>query len=154
VPNIRLLCVGKLKEKYLIMAQDEYTKRLSAFCRLEIIEKKEAALPASPSEALIEKACAEESQALLSASRGTLIALSPEGERMTSRQFAALIKRYENGLSFAIGGSYGLSPALKSRAAHVVSFSDLTMPHQLFRIVLLEQIYRAFMINSGRTYHK
>ena len=154
MPNIRLLCVGKLKEKYLIMAQDEYAKRLSAFCRLEIIEKKEAALPANPSAALVEKACAEESEALLSAARGALVALSPEGERMTSPEFAALVRQYENELSFAIGGSYGLSPALKSRAVRVVSFSDLTMPHQLFRIVLLEQIYRAFMINSGRAYHK
>lgn len=154
MPNIRLLCVGKLKEKYFTMAQDEYAKRLSAFCRLEIIEKKEASLPANLSAALVEKACAEEGEALLSASRGALIALSPEGERMTTLDFAALVKQYESDLSFAVGGSYGLSPALKSRAVRVVSFSDLTLPHQLFRIVLLEQIYRAFMINSGRTYHK
>jgi 23S rRNA (pseudouridine1915-N3)-methyltransferase len=154
LPNVRLLCVGKLKEKYLCMAQDEYSKRLSAFCRLEIIEKKEASLPPNPSSALIDKACIEESESLLSASRGALIALSPEGERMTSEGFAALVQKYESDLSFAIGGSYGLSAALKSKAIRVISFSDLTMPHQLFRIVLLEQIYRAFMINSGRTYHK
>ncbi len=154
MPNIRLLCVGKLKEKYLSMAQDEYAKRLSAFCRLEIIEKKEASLPAGPSAALIEKACIEESEALLTASRGALIALSPEGEHMSSLGFAALMHQYESDLSFAVGGSHGLSAALKAKAARVVSFSDLTMPHQLFRIILLEQIYRAFMINSGRTYHK
>ena len=154
MPNVRVLCVGKLKEKYLQMAQDEYAKRLSAFCRLEIVEKKEAALPASPSAALIDKACIEESEALLSATRGALIALSPEGERMTSEQFASLVKQYESDISFAIGGSHGLSAALKAKAARTVSFSDLTMPHQLFRIVLLEQIYRSFMINSGRTYHK
>jgi len=154
VPNVRLLCVGKLKEKYLSMAQDEYSKRLSAFCQLEIIEKKESPLPANPSPALVDKAYGEESEALLTASRGALIALSPEGERVTSEGFAAMVKQYENGLSFAVGGSYGLSAAFKSKAARIVSFSDLTMPHQLFRIVLLEQIYRAFMINSGRTYHK
>ena len=154
MPNIHLLCVGKLKEKYLTLAQDEYAKRLSAFCRLDIIEKKEAPLPASPSAVLIHKACIEESEALLSATHGTLVALSPEGERISSEGFAALLRQYESDLSFAIGGSYGLSPALKAKAARVVSFSDLTMPHQLFRIVLLEQIYRAFMINAGRTYHK
>ena len=154
MPNVRVLCVGKLKEKYLQMAQDEYAKRLSAFCRLEIVEKKEAALPANPAAALVDKACIEESEALLTASRGTLIALSPEGERMSSEQFAALIKQYESDVSFAIGGSHGLSAAFKAKATRTVSFSDLTMPHQLFRIVLLEQIYRSFMINSGRTYHK
>ena len=154
MPTVRVLCVGKLKEKYLQMAQDEYAKRLSAFCRLEIVEKKEASLPANPSAALVDKACTGESEALLSAARGALIALSPEGERMTSQQFAALVKQHESDVSFAIGGSYGLSGALRAKAARVVSFSDLTMPHQLFRIVLLEQIYRAFMIGSGRTYHK
>ncbi len=154
MPNVRVMCVGKLKEKYLQMAQAEYVKRLSAFCRLEIVEKKEAALPANPSAALIDKACAEESEALLSASRGALIALSPEGERMTSEQFASLVMQHESDISFAIGGSHGLSAAFKAKATRTVSFSDLTMPHQLFRIVLLEQIYRAFMIGSGRTYHK
>ena len=154
MPNVRILCVGKLKENYLQMAQNEYSKRLSAFCRLEVVEKKEAALPASPSAALIDKACIEESEALLTAARGALIALSPEGERMTSEQFAALVRQYESDITFAIGGSFGLSAALKRKAARTVSFSELTMPHQLFRIVLLEQIYRAFMISSGRTYHK
>jgi 23S rRNA (pseudouridine1915-N3)-methyltransferase len=154
LPNIHLLCVGKLKEKYLTLAQNEYAKRLSAFCRLEIVEKKESPLPASPADALIDKACIEESSALLASAHGTLIALSPEGERLTSEGFAALVRQYESDLSFAIGGSYGLSPALKAKAARIISFSDLTMPHQLFRIVLLEQIYRAFMINAGRTYHK
>ena len=154
MPNVRILCVGKLKEKYLQMAQNEYAKRLSAFCRLEIVEKKEAALPANPSPALVDKACTEETAALLTASRGALIALSPEGERMTSEQFAALVKQYESDVSFAVGGSHGLSAALKTKAVRTLSFSDLTMPHQLFRIMLLEQLYRAFMINSGRTYHK
>ena len=152
--TVHLLCIGKLKEKYLTEAQAEYTKRLSAFCRLMIIEKKEAALPANPSPTQIEKARVQESDALLCAARGALIALSPEGERVTSEEFSALVKQYESDLSFAIGGSYGLSGALKLRAARVISFSDLTMPHQLFRIVLLEQIYRAFMIGAGRTYHK
>jgi 23S rRNA (pseudouridine1915-N3)-methyltransferase len=154
LPNVRLLCVGKLKEKYLAMAQDEYAKRLSAFCRLEIVERKEAPLPADPSAALVAKALSEEGDALLAASRGALVALSPEGERITSEGFAALVRQYESEVSFAVGGSHGLSPAVKKNAARIVSFSDLTMPHQLFRIVLLEQIYRAFMINSGRAYHK
>ena len=151
MPNIRLLCVGKLKENTWSWHR---TNMQSAcpFCRLEIIEKRGCA-PANPPQRWWKKP-APESEALLSAARGALVALSPEGERMTSPKFAALVRQYESELSFAIGGSYGLSPALKSRAVRVVSFSNLTMPHQLFRIVLLEQIFRAFMINSGRTYHK
>ena len=152
--TVHLLCIGKLKEKYLTEAQAEYTKRLSPFCRLKIVEKKEVPLPSNPSPAQIEKARVQESDALFSAAGGALIALSPEGERVTSEEFSVLVKQYESGLSFAIGGSYGLSSALKLRAARIISFSTLTMPHQLFRIVLLEQIYRAFMIGAGRTYHK
>jgi 23S rRNA (pseudouridine1915-N3)-methyltransferase len=90
------------------------------------------------------------------AAKGTLIALSPDGESMDSHAFAAVIK---NGIrlgdiTFAIGGSYGLGLTLRQKADHIISFSDMTFPHQLFRVILLEQIYRAFMISEGRTYHK
>ena len=105
---------------------------------------------------LIEKAVMEESASILSSCSGSLIALSPDGESMDSEAFAAMIKgRAEcGGITFAVGGSFGLSKELKKKADRVISFSDMTMPHQLFRIVLLEQIYRAFMIINGRTYHK
>lgn len=154
--NINIICIGKLKEQYWKDAQAEYKKRLSAFCGLNIIEKKEFALPKGASHALVEKACSEESIAILNSSGGTLIALSPDGKKMTSETFAAFIKNLTNSgdLTFAIGGSYGLSNDIKKQANKVLSFSDMTMPHQLFRIILLEQVYRAFMIASGRTYHK
>ena len=154
--SLSIVCIGKLKEKYWKDAQAEYTKRLSAFCRASIIEKSEAPLPKDASEALILKAREQEGQALLGAAKGTLIALSPEGRQMDSERFSALVKKLSDAgdFSFVIGGSYGLSDAVKKSTHHIISFSDLTMPHQLFRIVLLEQIYRGFMIAAGRTYHK
>lgn len=154
--NLTIVCIGKLKEKHWKDAQTEYAKRLSAFCRVSVAEKSEAPLPKDASDVLIQRAKEQEGQALLGASKGTLIALSPEGEQMDSERFSTLVKKLSDAgdLTFAIGGSYGLSDAVKKSASHIISFSDLTMPHQLFRIVLLEQIYRGFMIASGRTYHK
>lgn len=154
--GVNITCIGKLKEKYFKDAQAEYVKRLTAFCTPRIIEKKEYNIPKGSGSALIEKAQQEESNSLLPSSPTYLIALSPDGEKMTSEAFAALVsKRAMSGsITFAIGGSYGLSQDFKVRADKVLSFSDMTMPHQLFRIVLLEQIYRAFMISSNRTYHK
>jgi 23S rRNA (pseudouridine1915-N3)-methyltransferase len=156
MPNINIVCIGKLKEKYFKEAEAEYLKRISAFCRVAVMEKKESPLPKDASQALIEKAVALEGTALYESVSGTLIALSPEGESMSSEAFASLVKsRLDSGdITFAVGGSYGLSPELKKKAERVISFSAMTMPHQLFRIVLLEQAYRALMISSGRTYHK
>lgn len=154
--NINVVCIGKLKEKYFKEAEAEYLKRLSAFCRVSVIEKKESALLKETSDTLIQKAVEEESASILECSKGTLIALSPDGESMGSEKFAAVInKSIQSGdITFAIGGSYGLSRSLKQKAAHIISFSDMTFPHQLFRVILLEQVYRAFMITEGRTYHK
>ena len=153
--NINIVCIGKLKEKYFAEAQAEYIKRLSAFCRVSVIEKKEVSLPKDASIALTDKAIEEESASVLESAKGTLIALSPDGVKMDSQKFAALIKSsIESGdITFAVGGSNGLGSSLK-RKAKVISFSDMTFPHQLFRIILLEQVYRAFMITEGRTYHK
>ena len=154
--NVNIVCIGKLKEKYFKEAQAEYSKRLGAFCRVIIIEKKEEAMQKNASVAQIDTARKNESEALNMASRGYMIALSPDGESMTSPQFARLIKKRSQigDISFLIGGSHGLSRAIKTKADIVLSFSDMTMPHQLFRIVLLEQIYRGFMIGAGRVYHK
>jgi 23S rRNA (pseudouridine1915-N3)-methyltransferase len=156
MPSINIVCIGKLKEKYFKEAEAEYLKRISAFCRTAVIEKKESPLPKDASPPLIEKAAALESEALYESASGTLIALSPDGESMSSEEFASLVKsRLDTGdITFAVGGSYGLSAEFKKKADRVISFSAMTMPHQLFRIVLLEQIYRALMISSGRTYHK
>jgi len=154
--NVKILCIGKLREKYLKEAQAEYSKRLSAFCRLSIEEKKEAPLPKNASVSELHKAIEQESESLLRASSGYKIALSPEGKQMTSESFAKMIKQHSQrgDISFFIGGSNGLSDKMKAKSDLVLSFSDMTMPHQLFRIVLLEQVYRGFMISSGRTYHK
>lgn len=154
--NVNVICIGKLKEKYLKEAQAEYAKRLSAFCRLNVVEKKEATLPKNASSSEIEKAIILECSSLLASASGYKIALSPEGKAMTSENFAKLIKTQSQrgDVSFFIGGSCGLSQDLKSQSDIILSFSAMTMPHQLFRVVLLEQIYRAFMINNQRTYHK
>jgi 23S rRNA (pseudouridine1915-N3)-methyltransferase len=156
MPAIRLLCIGKLKEPYFREAQASYVKRLSAFGRVEIVEKKETPLPPGAAGALVHKALREEGAALLASVRGTLIALSPEGEKMDSEAFSAFVRKIADAgeICFAVGGSCGLSPEVKSAAVKTVSFSDMTMPHGLFRVVLLEQVYRAFMISEGRTYHK
>ena len=154
--NINLVCIGGLKERWWQQAQAEYLKRLSALCRTTVIEKKEAPLPAGASHALIEKAMEKEAEALLGACTGNIIALSPEGETLSSEQFSALVKNLSDkgDASFVIGGSMGLASTVKQKAHRTVSFSAMTMTHHLYRIVLLEQIYRAFMIASGRTYHK
>jgi len=156
MPNINIVCIGSLKERWWQQAQAEYQKRLSAFCRLKIVEKKEAALPKNASAALIEKAREEESASLISSSKGLLIAFSPEGETCSSEQFSALVGKLTgmDDVSFAIGGSHGLSECFLHGAYKTISFSAMTMPHQLFRIVVLEQLYRSFMIAAGRTYHK
>lgn len=156
MPTIRLLCVGKLKEPFFREAQAEYLKRLSAFARVEIVERKETPLPAGAPEALVHRALEQEGEGLLAAARGALIALSPEGEKFSSEAFSALVKKYAAAgeICFAVGGSCGLGSEVKAAAVKTISFSDMTMPHTLFRIVLLEQIYRAFMISEGRTYHK
>lgn len=156
MPNLTIVCIGKLKEKYWQQAQAEYIKRLSAFCRPSVVEKSEAALAKDASDTLVQRAVEQEGRSLLDAAKGTLIALSPEGEKLDSSAFSRLVRKFSDAgdLTFAIGGSSGLSDAVKNSAKRVISFSDLTMPHQLFRIVLLEQIYRAFMIAANRTYHK
>ncbi len=156
MPNVNIVCIGKLKEKYYREAEAEYLKRLSAFCRAAVIERKEYPLSNNASDAILERAVNSESASILESAGGALIALSPDGEKMDSEAFAALVKSKASigDITFAVGGSHGLSAALKQKADAVVSFSDMTMPHQLFRIVLLEQIYRAFMITNGRAYHK
>lgn len=144
VMNINIVCVGNLKEPYLKSAAAEYTKRLSRFCRLTVTETPES----RPD---------KEKTALLRACRGIKIALCIEGERMSSQALADRIKEYglhSSSITFIIGGSEGLDPEVKSAADLRLSFSDMTFPHQLMRVILLEQIYRAFTINNNIKYHK
>lgn len=143
--RIRLLCVGKLKESYLREACAEYEKRLSRFCKLEIAE-----LAERPS-------LAEEGGEILGRVRGKTVVLAIEGKPLSSEEFADMVGGFcDRGeeFTFVIGSSCGLDPAVKARADRLVSFSRMTFPHQLFRVLFLEQLYRAFMIGAGAEYHK
>lgn len=143
--GIRLVCVGKLKEAYWRDACAEYLKRLGRFCRFEVRELPEKASPK------------EEAGEILRALGGRVVALAIEGKGCSSEEFARSLKRAcDRGeeLTFVIGSSCGLDPSVKARADELLSFSEMTFPHQMMRVVLLEQIYRAFMINAGSEYHK
>ncbi len=159
--NITVVCVGKIKEKYFVSAIDEYKKRLGRFCKFEIVEVKDEAIPdnASDSEksAVIKKE-AERIKSKLPKS-AYIIPLCIEGKQYTSEEFAKQLSSLAaHGVShivFVIGGSLGLSDDIKGMPATMkLSFSKMTFPHQLMRVVLTEQIYRAFTINNGITYHK
>lgn len=156
--TVKLICIGKLKESYLRDAQAEYQKRLGAFCKIEVTELAEYRLPDNPSDAQIEKGLTEEGKAILAKASGTLIPMCIEGKMLSSTQLADRISKLalegESTLSFIIGGSFGLSDEVKSRGSLKLSMSPMTFPHQLARVMLLEQIYRAFQINAGGKYHK
>lgn len=142
--GIRLVCVGNLKEKYLKDAAAEYVKRLSRFCDLEITET-----PESTPE--------KEKDPILKNLKGKAVALCVEGEEMSSEELAKFIAKTaqtSSKITFVIGGSDGLDGEVKARADFRLSFSKMTFPHQLMRIILLEQIYRAFTINENIKYHK
>ena len=158
--NIRLICVGKLKERFYAEAVAEYAKRLGAFCRLEVIELAEERLGENPSATELEAALNREAEQIEKKllKDGTLVCLCIEGGQMDSEAFAGLLTRTENSgrprLSFVIGGSFGLAQKLKDRADLRLSMSKMTFPHHLARVMLLEQIYRGFQIKEGSRYHK
>lgn len=158
--KIDLLCIGKLKESYLRQACQEYEKRLSAYCKLSIIELPECRLPQDPSPAQIAQGLAQEGQSILQklSPQATLISLCIEGEELSSPQLAqrmaAFAAKGSGHLAFAIGGSWGLDPAVKARSALRLSMSPMTFPHQLARVMVLEQLYRACSINHNGKYHK
>mgnify|MGYP004506579865 CR=1 FL=1 len=158
--NIQLICVGKLKEKFYFDAAAEYKKRLGAFCSLQIIELPEEKLPSNPSQAQITAALSKESAAIRGKlpSNSSIIALCIEGQLYSSEGLADFLRIWQNGpakhLVFLIGGSHGLDAALKNEAQLRLSMSPMTFPHHLARVMLLEQLYRAFQINEGSRYHK
>ncbi|WP_407894269.1 23S rRNA (pseudouridine(1915)-N(3))-methyltransferase RlmH [Lacticaseibacillus sp. N501-2] len=158
--NIKILAVGKLKEKYFKDGIAEYKKRMSKFAKVELIEVPDEKAPESLSEAEMMQVKEAEGQRLLSKikDRDWVIALAIEGKQRSSEAFAKEIDQLatygHSDIDFVIGGSLGLSPAVMKRADNTLSFGKLTMPHQLMRLVLIEQIYRAFMINIGSPYHK
>lgn len=143
--KINIVCVGKIKEDFYRGAVTEYLKRLSRFAKVEVKEIAEG------------KDLEEEAQGVLRAAKGYNIALCVEGAKLSSEGLAKRIKTLcDKGeeITFIIGSSCGLSDTVKREADFKLSFSDMTFPHQLMRVILCEQVYRAFMINSGSTYHK
>ena len=158
--NIQIICIGKLKEKYWTDAIKEYSKRLSRFCTLEIVELKESLLPANASPADEEKVKFEEGKEILKAIKdGTyVITLEIKGKSLSSEELAQKIDDLgimgRSNVAFVIGGSLGLSPEVSKRSDFKLSFSRMTFPHQMMRVILLEQIYRSFKISAGEPYHK
>ncbi len=157
---IELLTVGKIKENYLNDAIDEYTKRLSKYATIKQTEVKETKLPKSASDKDIDRVIETESERLFNKIKNDayVVALAIEGKQFSSERFARHLEEvmtYESHhFVFLIGGSHGLSERLKRRANLLWSFSKLTFPHQLMRVIVLEQVYRAMKINHNEPYHK
>ena len=158
--KITLIAVGKIKERYFEDAISEYSKRLSRYCRLEIIQVADEKTPDGASEALEEQIKEKEGRRILDQIRegAYVIALAVEGKQLDSLELAARMERLavegKSQLVFLIGGSLGLSKEVMRRADFALSFSAMTFPHQLMRVILLEQIYRSFRIRAGEPYHK
>ncbi len=150
--KVNIVAVGKIKEKFYLDATSEYAKRLSKFCELKIIE-----VPEKSSESNVAKKIEDESALLLAAAKGTIVLTDRMGKQVSSPELSELIAsicQTNSTISFIIGGSNGVSQALKNAANFCISFGKITFPHQLFRVVLAEQIYRAFAISAGLPYHK
>ncbi len=150
--TINLLCVGNLKEKFSREEQDEYLKRLSAFCKVNIVEIKEQNHLENPA-LIVEK----EGEDILKKLKGYSFLCDIKSKEFSSEQFAQKINacmQEDSTLTFIIGGSYGVSEKVRAAVDERISFSPMTFPHNLFRIMLLEQIYRAFTILNGKSYHK
>lgn len=158
--NITIIGVGKLKEKYLKEAVSEYSKRLSKYCKLDIIEVSDEKAPENMSQAEEESVKDKEGQAILKYVKSDtyVIALVIEGKMLTSEAFADFINELgikgKSNIAFIIGGSLGLSGEVIKRADFKLSFSPMTFPHQLMRMILMEQIYRGYRIIKGEPYHK
>jgi 23S rRNA (pseudouridine1915-N3)-methyltransferase len=158
--NISIICVGKLKEKYLKQGIDEYVKRLSGYAKVEIIEVPDEKAPENLSDQEMEQVKQKEGERILAKiSVDTyVIALAIEGKMKSSEELAESLDKLatygKSKMAFVIGGSLGLSKQVMQRADEALSFSKMTFPHQLMRLILLEQVYRAFRINRGEPYHK
>lgn len=158
--QIKIVTVGKLKEKYLIQGIAEYTKRLSKYAKVEIIEVPDEKAPENLSDAEMRQVKAKEGQRILAKIKDQeyVIALAIEGKNPSSEDFAKQIDQLgiqgKSQLTFIIGGSLGLSPEVLKRSNSQMSFGKMTYPHQLMRLILVEQIYRAYRINKNEPYHK
>lgn len=158
--KITVVCVGKIKEKFFTDALKEYEKRLSRYCKLSIVELQDEKTPDGASAALEEQIKRKEGERILKVlpEGAYIVALAIQGKQLSSEELAETVERLGvNGTShivFIIGGSLGLSEEVLSKAEFLLSFSKMTFPHQLMRVVLLEQVYRVYRINSGEPYHK
>ncbi len=158
--RINVLCVGKIKEKFYTQAVEEYSKRLSRYCKLEITELADEKTPDEASEHEENLIKAKEAERIIKAIKDDsyVIALAIEGKKLSSTELADKIDKLglsgSSHITFVIGGSLGLAPEVLSRANYLLSFSDMTFPHQLMRVILLEQIYRSYRIINGEPYHK
>lgn len=157
---VKLVCVGKMREKFYIEAFSEYAKRLQAYCKLELIELTEQRLGDNPSQKEIASALGREAAEIMKniPPDAYLVAMCVEGKQMKSEGMAKLVSERESSgkpkLCFVVGGSFGLDESVKRRADMRLSMSEMTFPHHLARVMLAEQIYRAFKINEGSRYHK
>ena len=158
--RINIVCVGKIKEKYLKLGIDEFKKRLSKYCKLEIIELDDEKAPENLSDKEMEMIKDKEGKKILAKIKDNsyVIALAIDGKNLSSEELADTINklgiRGVSNITFVIGGSLGLSDEVLSRADYKLSFSKMTFPHQLMRVILLEQVYRSYRIINGEPYHK
>lgn len=158
--KITLVTVGKIKEKYLEEAIAEYSKRLSRYCKLEIVQVADEKTPDNASEVVEKQIKEKEGERILSHIKdgAYVVALAIDGKQLSSEELADFVEglgvKGESHIQFVIGGSLGLADSVLKRADYKLSFSRMTFPHQLMRVILLEQIYRSYRIISGAPYHK
>ena len=158
--DVTVICVGRLKEKFYVEAAAEYIKRLKGHCKLNVVELTEQKLSKNPSLGEILAAMEKEGDAIRAKipPNSSVVALAVEGTMRSSEELAQMISTWTHNASkhlvFVIGGSYGLHPSVKAGAWATLSMSPMTFPHHLARVMLLEQIYRAFKIQEGSDYHK
>ena len=157
--NINIVCIGKIKENYLKDAINEYSKRLSKYCKLNITELPDEKIPDKLNESLSNEIKIKESNSILNHIKkdSYIICLDLTGKEFTSEEFSKNIENLSlqtSNITFVIGGSLGLSSDILKKAHQKICFSKMTFPHQLIRVFLLEQLFRAFKISNGETYHR
>lgn len=157
--NIQIICIGKLKENYLKEAIKEYAKRLSRYCKLDIVELSDEKIPEKLNESIAHEIKTKECDLILRSIKkdSHIIALDLTGKQFSSEEFSSEIEKISmtsSQITFIIGGSLGLTHELLALCHQKISFSKMTFPHQLIRVFLLEQIFRAFKIANGETYHR
>ena len=156
--HINIVCVGKIKENYLKDAINEYSKRLSKYCKLNIIELNDEPIPNNLNEKTSENIKISEGIKILSQIKNSyVITLDLKGKQFTSEEFSDKLEKLSlnnSSITFIIGGSLGVSTEVLEKSNELISFSKMTFPHQLIRVFLLEQIFRAFKIQNNETYHK